>query len=43
MYLSTIENKIKGQVVNSTATFQELYSVMLKAKLLGEELSLTIE
>ena len=37
------ENKIKGQVVNSTATFQELYSVMLKAKLLGEELSLTIE
>ena len=37
------ENKIKGQVVNSTATFQELYSVMLKAKLLGEKLSLTIE
>ena len=37
------ENKIKGQVINSTATFQELYSVMLKAKLLGEELSLTIE
>lgn len=37
------ENKIKGRVINSTATFQELYSVMLKAKLLGEELSLTIE
>ena len=37
------ENKIKGQVISSTATFQELYSVMLKAKLLGEELSLTIE
>lgn len=37
------ENKIKGQVINSTATFQELYSVMLKAKLLGEELSITIE
>lgn len=37
------ENKVKGQVINSTATFQELYSVMLKAKLLGEELSLTIE
>lgn len=37
------ENKIKGQVINSTAIFQELYSVMLKAKLLGEELSLTIE
>lgn len=37
------ENKIKGQVINSTATFQELYSVMLKAKLLGEEISLTIE
>lgn len=37
------ENKIKGQVINSTAAFQELYSVMLKAKLLGEELSLTIE
>lgn len=37
------ENKIKGQVVNSTATFQELYSVMLKAKLSGEEITLTIE
>ncbi len=37
------ENKIKGQVINSTATFQELYSVMLKAKLLGEGLSLIIE
>ena len=37
------ENKIKGQVINSTATFQELYSVMLKAKLLGEEIVLIIE
>jgi hypothetical protein len=37
------ENKIKGQVINSTATFQELYSVMLKAKLSGEEITLTIE
>nr|DAG94148.1 MAG TPA: hypothetical protein [Crassvirales sp.] len=30
-------------MINSTATFQELYSVMLKAKLLGEAISLTIE
>ncbi len=37
------ENKIKGQVINSTATFQELYSVMLKAKFLGEEIVLIIE
>lgn len=37
------ENKIKGKVINSTATFQELYSVMLKAKLSGEEITLTIE
>lgn len=43
MYLSTIENKIKGQIVNSTATFQELYSVLLKAKLAGEDLTLTIK
>lgn len=37
------ENKIKGKVINSTATFQELYSVMLKAKLSEEEITLTIE
>lgn len=37
------ENKIKGKVINSTATFQELYSVILKAKLSGEEITLTIE
>lgn len=37
------DNKIKGQVINSTSTFQELYSLMLKAKVAGEEITITIE
>lgn len=37
------KNTGNGQIINSTATFQELYSVMMKAKLLGEEIKLTIE
>lgn len=37
------DNKVKGQVVNSTSTFQELYSLMLKAKVAGEEITITIE
>ena len=36
-------NKIKGQGINSTSTFQELYSLMLKAKVAGEEITVTIE
>lgn len=36
-------NKIKGQVINSISTFQELYSLMLKAKVAGEEITVTIE
>lgn len=37
------DNKVKGQVINSTSTFQELYSLMLKAKVAGEEITITIE
>lgn len=37
------DNKIKGRVINSTSTFQELYSLMLKAKVAGEEITVTIE
>jgi hypothetical protein len=37
------ENKIKGQVINSTITFQKLYAILLKAKVLGEDITLTIE
>lgn len=37
------DNKIKGQVINSISTFQELYSLMLKAKVAGEEITVTIE
>lgn len=37
------DNKIKGQVINSTSTFQELYFLMLKAKVAGEEITVTIE
>lgn len=36
------DNKIKGQVINSTATFQELYSELLKAKVKGEEITIDI-
>ena len=37
------ENKIKGKVINSTATFYELMTVLLKAKSTGESIELTIE
>lgn len=37
------ENKIKGKVINSTATFYELMTVLLKAKSAGESIELTIE
>lgn len=37
------ENKIKGKVINSTATFYELMTVLLKAKSVGESIELTIE
>ena len=43
MYLSTIENKIKGQVINSTATFHELMTVLLKASKANEVIELTIK
>lgn len=36
------DNKIKGQVINSTATFQELYGELLKAKVKGEEITINI-
>lgn len=37
------ENKIKGQVISSTACFTELVTVLLKAKLTGEKITLSIE
>lgn len=37
------ENKIKGQIINSTATFYELMTVLLKAQSAGEVIELTIE
>lgn len=37
------DNKIKGQVINSTSTFQQLYHQMLKASVRGEDLTITIE
>lgn len=37
------ENKIKGQVINSTAAFYELMTVLLKAQSAGEVIELTIE
>lgn len=36
------DNKIKGQIINSTATFQELYGELLKAKVKGEEITINI-
>lgn len=35
-------NKVKGQVVNSTATFNELYSLLLDGKKRGEKLIIKI-
>ena len=37
------ENKVKGQVINSTATFYELMTALLKAHKAGEEICITIE
>lgn len=37
------ENKVKGQVINSTATFYELMTVLLKAQSAEEVIELTIE
>lgn len=37
------ENKIKGQVINSTAAFYELMTVLLNAQSAGEVMELTIE
>lgn len=37
------ENKIKGQVISSTACFMELMTVLLKTKLTGEKITLSIE
>lgn len=37
------ENKVKGKVINSTATFYELMTVLLKAQSAGEVIELTIE
>ena len=37
------ENKVKGQVINSTATFYELMTILLKAQSAGEVIELTIE
>ena len=36
------DNKIKGQVINSTSTFQQLYLQMLKAHTRGEKITITI-
>lgn len=37
------ENKVKGKVISSTACFTELMTVLLKAKLAGEKITLSIE
>jgi hypothetical protein len=37
------DNKIKGQVINSTSTFQQLYHLMLGASVRGESLTIKIE
>lgn len=37
------ENKVKGRVISSTACFTELMTVLLKAKLTGEKITLSIE
>lgn len=36
------DNKVKGQVVNSTSTFQQLYLQMLKAHTRGEKITIII-
>lgn len=37
------ENRIKGKVINSTACFYALMTVLLKAQSIGESIELTIE
>lgn len=37
------ENKVKGRVINSTACFMELMTILLKANLRGEEITLEIK
>lgn len=37
------ENKVKGQVINSTVTFNKLMKVLLEASLRGETITLTIK
>ena len=37
------ENKVKGQVINSTATFYDFITVFLQAQSAGEVIELTIE
>ena len=36
------DNKVKGQVINSTSAFQQLYLQMLKAHTRGEKITITI-
>lgn len=36
------DNKVKGQVISSTSTFQQLYLQMLKAHTRGEKITITI-
>lgn len=36
-------NKIKGKVINSTACFQKLMPILLKAHLTGEVITITVE
>ena len=37
------ENKVKGQVINSTSTFERLYEVMQEAHLRGESITITVK
>lgn len=37
------ENKVKGQVINSTITFNKLMKILLEASLEGETITLTIK
>ena len=37
------ENKVKGQVINSTVTFNKLMKILLEASLKGEIITLTIK
>lgn len=37
------QNKVKGQIINSTATFSTLYEKLIKAHLSGEDITIKIE